>query len=244
MGAMLARGGKRTCIVDLDLQFGDALTALNLKGRCPISEVMSDLKAAGRQGLDRDHLWSQLPRYGSRLWVLSQVGCVEGLAGIGPDRLPRLLRAVRRCFDVTIVDGIRDFSDLALAALDVADQVVMVATQDVPTLRGLALRSDIFQQLGYELDELKIVLNRYSEKGVVPLAAISDSLDVEPAFLVSNEFRTVHRAINDGEPLGDSAPRARATRDIAAMVEQLYGVTAAEVGERQGLLKRILGGRT
>ncbi|MBK6849404.1 MAG: hypothetical protein IPG96_18360 [Proteobacteria bacterium] len=242
IGALVAQGGRRACIVDLDLQFGAVLTTLNLKGRFPLSEVAAELRAHGKSGgLDKELLRGRLPRWGDALWVAAQVGCVEGLAAVEADRMGALLEQIKRCFDVTLIDGLRDFNDLALAALDVADRVVLVATQDVPALRGLAARLDILRRLGYEASDLHVVLNRYSEKGPVPLEAIVESLGVRPGFLVANDFKTVHRAINDGVPLPESAPQARVTQGIAALVEALFAVPVST--ERPGLWKRLLGSR-
>lgn len=241
VGAFVAQGGRRACIVDLDLQFGAVLTTLNLKGRFPLSELAAELRAHGKSGLDKAMLRGRLPRWGDALWVATQVGCVEGLAEVEADRMATLLEQIKRCFDVTLIDGVRDFNDLALAALDVADRVVLVATQDVPALRGLAARLDILRRLGYETNELHVVLNRYSEKGPVPLEAIIESLGVRPAFLVANDFKTVHRAINDGVPLPVGAPQARVTQSIAALVEALFAVPVSI--ERPGLWKRLLGSR-
>lgn len=241
IGALVAQGGRRACIVDLDLQFGGVLSTLNLKGRFPLSEIAAELRAHGRSGLDKELLRGRLPRWGDALWVASQVGCVEGLAELEADRLGSLLEQIKRCFDVTLVDGLRDFNDLALAALDVADRVVLVVTQDVPALRGLAARLDILRRLGYEASELHVVLNRYSEKGLVPVEAIVESLGVRPSFLVANDFKTVHRAINDGVPLAVGAAQARVTQSVAALVEGLFAVPVSAA--RPGLWQRLLGGR-
>jgi pilus assembly protein CpaE len=232
-GAMLARAKKRTCIVDLDLQFGDVLTALDLKGDCPVSDLIADLDS-----VDAGYLQSKLPRHGSGLYVLSQVGYIDGLSSITHSKFSKLMRRLRRCFDVVLFDGVRDFNDHALAALDVADTVVMVATQDLPALKGLVMRFELFKRLNYDPSRVRVVINRCSGRTPVSLQAAIRSLEVAPEFFVTNDSGTVSRSLRDGRPLIERAPGARVTREIGAMVEQMFGVRP---GTKQGLLSRLLG---
>lgn len=240
VATMLARAGRRTCLLDLDLQFGDALAALDLRPRCSISEVTSDETLREGSKVDRDLLLTRLPRHPSGLFVLSQVGDVEGLGDVSIDDLTDLLRQLRRIFEFVIVDGVRDFNDLALTTLDVADTIALVATQDVSTLRGLVLRLEIFKRLGYEPADLRLVVNRFARKSLVPLDAIANSVDLEPSFVVEDDYKLAHRVLNEGRALLDVAPRAQMTLDVALIVEHLFSVSFGN--EKAGLLDRLLGG--
>jgi pilus assembly protein CpaE len=239
VGALLASRGKRTCLLDLDLQFGDALAALNLRGRCPLSEVATEKSLYDGDRLDPDLFLARLPRHASGLFVLSQVGHVDGLSEVGPDKLPGLLRQIRRCFDVVLIDGIRDFNDVALAALDVTDRIALVTAQDVPSLRGLVMRLEIFKRLGYSLGELNLLVSRFSKRAPIPLDAIAASVQLEPRFVVEDDFKLVHKALSDGHLLTEVAPRAQVTQDLIGIVEDLFGVPCTESGK--GLLGRLLG---
>lgn len=239
VGALLASRGKRTALLDLDLQFGDALATLNLRARCPLSEIASDRGLYDGERLDPDLLLTRLPRHGSGLFVLSQVGHVDGLGEVTPAVFPELLRQLRRCFDVLLLDGIRDFGDLALAALDVTDHVVLVGAQDLPTLRGLVMRLEIFKRLGYSPGELNLLVSRYSKKAPVALDAISAAVQIEPRFVVEDDFKLVHRALSEGSTLLEIAPRAQITQDLVAVVEDLFGVARSD--SNVGLIGRLLG---
>jgi pilus assembly protein CpaE len=229
MGAALARSGRRTCIVDLDLQFGYVLSALDLTTRCPIS----DLLAAPEIPMDR------LPRHSTGVFVLSQVGHIDGLGEITAEPLQRLLEKVKRSFDVVLFDGARDFNDHVIAALDSSDGVVVVATADVPALRGLWMRLRVLRKLGYDPQELRLVLNRYSARRAVDRDWIFETIGIEPSFLIPNDFRSVHAALSNGHSLIDKAAGARVTQEIAAMANALYGLPAPTPGSIwQRLMRR------
>lgn len=234
LAALLARAERSVCIVDLDLQFGDTLMALNLKHRFTLAQALEALPK-----LDAEALHYRLPHHKSGVCVLSQAGEVDGLGQIAPTDFIELLTLLRQSFDHVLVDGVRDFSDYALAVLDVADDVLLVATQEVAAVRGMAMRLDVFEQLGYEVQWLDVVINRYASKNGVSLRSIADSLEVTPRFVVADDAPAARRALNDGVPLIDVAPSSRATRDMQELVQVLYGVQAPR---RQGLMGRIFGG--
>lgn len=235
LGMLLARRGLTTCLLDLDLQFGDALTVLDLRPRCPISEAMMDL---GHR--DPGELVDRLPRHSSGLSVLSQVGYIEDLARVSKKQFPEFLGHARKGFDVLLVDGVRDFNDHAIAVLDVADEVIVITTQEILALRGLALRLEVFARLGVDADQLTVVLSRFAGNRHVPLSAIVETLRVEPRFTVRDDPKAAHGALKAGLPLPAFAPRSRAVQDIEAIAEYVAGAAPAEAG---GLLARIFGGR-
>jgi len=239
IGAMLARRRRRTCVLDLDLQCGDALKALGMSGSSPLSDVLGDDNVYDGRSVDPDMLLSRLPRHESGLFVLSQDGYVEGLSDITGELVGEAVPHLRRCFDVLLVDGVRDFSDLALLALEAADTVVLIATQDVPSLRGLVQRIDIFKRLGYEPSDLYVLVNRYARRSPISLEAIAEALDVPPSFVVANDFREVHQSLSEGCPLEDAAPRSLTTYHIALVVEELFKVQCTAGSPR--MWNRLLG---
>ncbi|MCA9665367.1 MAG: AAA family ATPase [Myxococcales bacterium] len=231
VAAELATTGRRVALLDLDLQFGTVLTALDLQQSYPLSEIYQD-----RQQIRDDshgHWRERLPRHASGAYVLSQVGHIDSVSEIDHEAMKSLVHLVQDHFDVLIVDGIRDFNDHAMALLDQSDQVVLVGSQDVPSMRGLSLRLDVFRRLGWGDADLHLVLNRYSRKANVSLSAIENALGVEPSFVVANDFNTAHRALDSGTPLSGISKRARITRDVIEMTEGLFHVSLKPTKKRR-----------
>jgi pilus assembly protein CpaE len=244
VAAMLARAGKQVCLLDLDFQFGGALTALNLTNRYPLSTIMADLTTNAKQRPDRrltsEQLLARLPRHADTgLHVVSQVGHVDGVSQIDPKIFTRLLRGLRRVFDHVIIDGVRDFNDFALSAMDMSDNIVMVATQDVPSLRGLVMRLELLGRLSFDQAAVHVVLNRFSRRGPVPPTTI-ESVGITPSFTVANDFKAVHGALGDGETLFDACPRSKVTQDIQIMARHLYGEELDSRNESRGFWRRLV----
>ncbi len=67
-------------------------------------------------------------------------------------------------FDFIVVDTSGVFDDNALTALDRTDTIVLVATLDIPALKGLKLATGTLDLLNFGRDTWKFVLNRADGK--------------------------------------------------------------------------------
>jgi pilus assembly protein CpaE len=232
MASTLARAGRSACIVDMDLQLGDSLGMLDLSPMCPMSRLAREMES-----FDWEMLETMLARHRSGVHVVSQVGCLEELNELTPQQFPALIQRLQQRFDHVIVDGLRDFSDNALAVLDLAKQIILVASQDVPAVRGVARRLHIFRRLGYTTDRIQVVINRYAKDNPVSSSAITESIGAAPAFLVPDDVENVQRAVGAGSTLHQVAPRAPACQEVDRMSQVLFDLPSP--ARRPSLLSRL-----
>jgi MinD-like ATPase involved in chromosome partitioning or flagellar assembly len=155
LAGALAAQKKEVCVVDLDLQLGDVLAALDLPTKASIAGLAREVASLDENGLKR-----RLARHASGFYALAQTGRLEEVDDLLTDQLPELLALLKRHFDHVIVDGVRDFDDCALAALDVADHIALVVTQDVAAVRRAARIAGLCRQLKYPERKLRLVVNR------------------------------------------------------------------------------------
>jgi len=190
------------------------------------------------ESFDWEMLAPMLPRHASGVSVVSQVGNLEQLGELTVGRLPQLLRYLQEQFDLVVVDGVRDFNDHALATMDIADQLVLVVTQDVPSVRGVSRRLNIFRRLGYQAAKIKVVVNRFDRKNAINLAAISEAIGMSPAFAVLNDFPRVHRAITKGVLLSELEPGAPISGALEELARRLFELPQP-APRRAGLWSRV-----
>jgi pilus assembly protein CpaE len=159
--------------------------------------------------------------HSSGAYALSQAGQLEQLSRFRPEAIARVIRGIARHFDALVLDGLRDFEDPAIYALDLADRVLLVVTEDVPSVRGAVRCLDIFRRIGFPDSRLTLVVNRHRPGAPVQPAAIAEALRLPVAATIANEFEVVEQAINDGVALADVAPRAKVTRDLESLAVRL-----------------------
>jgi pilus assembly protein CpaE len=229
-------------VVDLDVQLGDVLTALDLTPQVTLSELLQQIDDIDAQVLRR-----RLAVHRSGAYALAQAGRLEQLSAVRPERIAALLTRLSRQFDIVVLDGLRDFGDLALAALDHADRVVLCLTEDVPAVRGAARCLEIFRRLGFGDDRLALVVNRHRRRAPLGPAAIADAVGLPVFATIASDFPRVESALHGGVPVDQHAPHAQVTRDLESLAMRLHAprellrAETVTLAPRRSLLGRLFG---
>ena len=235
-GALQAAGG-RVCIIDLDFHLGDVLSFMDVAGNYSITDVLQNM---GR--LDRELLENSMMRHPSGVNVLAQSGKMEEAEHIKGSDIGNLLTFLRKHYNFVLLDGVKGFDEISLAALDGSQHVLMVLTQDVPAVRNGQHCLELFNRLGYYQTKVKLILNRYQKSSKITLEVVADTLKVAVSHAIANDFVSVIDAINRGLLLKDAAPRARLTQDIQGLVNLVAG-SRRDQGPRRSFLGGLFGGK-
>jgi pilus assembly protein CpaE len=233
LGGALQRRGNDTCLLDFDLYLGDVLSFLDLPGRYSISDAL-----ANRARLDRELLDTSLARHASGLRVLAQSGKVEDAETVRAADALAVVDLMRKHYRHLVVDGISGFDELSLAVLDASQHIVMVLTQDVPSVRSAKRCIELFHRLGYDDRKIKLVVNRFHRNSKISAEVISEAIGLPVAHTLSNDFQSAIDAINRGQMLESIAPRSALTRDIEALAPLFTGAEDSGV-ERRGFFRGL-----
>jgi pilus assembly protein CpaE len=239
VAAALAKGGRSVVLVDLDLQLGDVFVALDLDAPTSLAALSRDI-----QGLDGAGLRRRLVRHDSGVYALAQTGRLDDIDEGLAERLPGLLQALAAELDYVVVDGLRDFGDHALAALDVADQIAMVVTQDVQAVRRASRVAQLFRRLGYPERKIHLVLNRHSPRATVEEKEVERVLGLPVTATVRNDYPRLRKALDEGSLLDDTARGSGVHRDVervarALLVDPRPRDPAAQERDAPGLFARL-----
>ncbi|MGC1212400.1 MAG: P-loop NTPase [Micromonospora sp.] len=233
LAVALAEGGRRrVCLVDLDLAFGDVGIMLQLVPERSIADA-----ANARDRIDPTLVRALLTSYAPGVDVLlAPVGPTDA-ERIGRDLVARILAAVRTLADYVVVDTPPAFTEAVLAALDVSDVQVLVATPDVPALKNLRVAMDMLDLLELPMQARLVVLNRSDARVGLTGADVERVLQT-PISVHIPSSRDVPTSINRGVPIvveKPGHPVSRAIRELA--LERIAAEPAARSG--RGLRERI-----
>jgi len=194
--ALADRGRRDVVLVDLDLAFGDVAIALQLFP----AHTIADAVTLGEDDLDFSGLQALLTPHSPGLTTL--VAPLEpGAAETIPASLvTRIVEVLRENFDFVVVDTPPAFDDQVLAAFDLSDVIVLIATLDIPALKNLKLTLETLDLLNYPRDRWRIVLNRADSKVGLAIAEVERTLRVPITAHVPSS-RDVPASVNRGVPL-------------------------------------------
>jgi pilus assembly protein CpaE len=133
----------------------------------------------------------------------------RGASELSVSRVNSLLRAARACASATVIDCARGVSLAAARAAEMADHRIIVAADDVSSIRGV--RTLIDRAFG----DARIVLWRARRRGI-SLRDVTAALGRAPAAIVHTD-RRIPRATDLGTlPSRVPDPIARLARELAA----------------------------
>jgi pilus assembly protein CpaE len=120
-----------------------------------------------------------------------------------------------------------------LATLDRTDELMLICSLDVPTLKNVRLALQTLELLSFPSERIRLVLNRANSKVGMKPGEVEGALEFKVRFSVPSD-RAVPIAVNRGNPavLADAkADFSRAAREMAKAV--IPAETEAAKGQRR-----------
>ena len=219
-GALMdAKGDEpaKVVVIDADAEMGDVLVFLDLSSKYTFDDVVSNM---GR--LDSDLLQQSLAVHRTGLSVLSQTDQVHDAPELTAETCGRVIGFLRDYFDFVVIDGLRDFRDVSLSALDQSDVILCTMTQDIPALKNVSHCLSIFKRLNYAPDSIMMVINRYRNAGKLTDTAIGDALNRRIDATIPNDYPAVIAAVNEGHLLLETDAKGKVYKGIQALVPLVY----------------------
>src|SRR5215471_4297081 len=218
----------RTLLIDLDVQFGDVGIVLGLDRP---AKTLHDLIAVA-DDLDAEKLRGYVLRHETGLAFLPAPLRPEEGEAIDSNRIATILQTARSIYDAIVVDTAPLFDGPMLTALDRSDQLLLVSTPDVPSMKNVRLALQTLDLLGFPTERVALVANRAGMAGGTSIAEMSETIGREIRFTLP-EDPAVPKSINTGIAAVLLDPRSRFARGMKEIVTALVGAGAPATRERR-----------
>ena len=213
LGVYLASTGSRVLLVDLDLAFGDVAISLQLT-----PSRSADLIAISDQ-LDAQALASVVTHHDSGLDTLCAPDMPADADQIPAATTAQVLRVAAGIYDFVIVDTPPAFTEHVLAACDVTDVFILIATMDVAAVKNLRLVLDTMDQLGYPRQSRVVVMNRFGVKVGLKTADVVAATHQPVAVCIPNSL-DVPGCINRGVAIVLEQPDHKVSVALRALANE------------------------
>lgn len=211
LGASSPRG---CCLIDLDLQFGNAASYL---GRTTTLTMEHLLEAGDR--VDGELLRSVAALGDDGVAVIAAPEKIAPLEAIDADRLMRVIELARRQYDHVILDLPGNWANWTLSAIDKADLILLVVDLSIGSLRQARRRLTLFEETGIGADRIRVVANRL-EKRMFRTIGVNEAADAlhYPVFAsIHSDYAVVQSAQDQGVLVGSVARKNKVATDLAAL---------------------------
>jgi len=191
--------GSPVALVDLNLQLGDITTFLDVEPKQTIVDIARNI---GR--VDAAYLEGSLAQYtckNAKVYVLADPLHVEDAEEVTADQINAVLTVLRSSFEYVIIDTTTSFDTKTLAALDLADQILLVSMVNLPSIRSSQRLLNLFERLGYDEQKIKLIVNRYRPGEEITVEDVEETLEHNVFWKIPNSYNVVMTAINRGIPI-------------------------------------------
>jgi pilus assembly protein CpaE len=226
--------GKKTLLVDLDLELGEIASHLGVRPRFHFVDLVRNIHR-----MDADLLGSYIESHKSGVHVLSAPFAPEIGEQVGGEEIARILRLLRSQYDYVLVDTSKSLGAPALAALQTADPIFLVTNMDVPSLRNLKRCVPILDRVtAGDAKRLRLVVNRLNAKSLVRLEDLEETLGLEVYWTLTNDFDTVITSISAGQPLVVQGS-SRYAQELKALARDIAGGAQGATRTKASLASRL-----
>jgi pilus assembly protein CpaE len=207
--AMLARATKSdVLLIDLHVGLGDAALLLGVEPRFSVIDALENVHR-----VDESFFGSVVEKTKVGIDLLgSSDRMIAG--GIDPHRLRALIEFAATRYRYTVLDVPR--SDMAmLDTLEVASTVVVVTTQELPSLRSAGRLAHMLRTR-YGSARVMAVMNRFDRRSEIAHADVERVIGDAVKHVIPSDYRMALQALNVGRPVAlETGALADSLRSLA-----------------------------
>jgi pilus assembly protein CpaE len=218
----------RVLLVDANMQFGDVAVFLNEQGK----NTILDLTPRADE-LDPDIVEEVMIKHAaSGLHILAGPSRPENAEKVTTAQFTKVLQYLRQLFAYIVVDTCSYLNDVTLAVLDESDVIVLVTTQDIPSIKDGRLFLDLIATMGIPLERVALVMNRFDKRIAITPDKVAENLKLELAAVIPLDERVVIPSVNRGIPFVLDNKMQPSARGVFTLAEVLRTKLMSVEGER------------
>lgn len=216
LAVLLAKQGKSTVLVDANVSFGDCSAFLRVRPErnlLDLAGIPGDLDELVLAGVLTEH-------EDSGLQLLCSANDPLGIEKLDGSLITRVLKGLRKSFDVLIVDTASALDVFTEAALAEADLAYLVTSLELPAVKDAKVCLSTFERLNLSTDKIRIVLNRANTNVGFPPSEVSKTLGKQIVAELPSDV-AVPRSINNGVAVALEMPKTGISKSLVKLTSEL-----------------------
>ena len=225
----------RTVLVDANLQFGDVAVFLNEQGKNTVLEL-----APRVDELEPEVVEEILIRHeASGVRILAAPQRPEQAEKVSAEQFSKVLQFLQGMYAYVVVDTSPILTDVILSTIDISDVIVLITTQEIPSIKNARLVLDLFKTMGVIKERIVFTMNRYDKRIAITPDRVSENLKHEISVTIPFDEKIVITSVNRGIPfMLDNNKLQPVGRGIFSLAEAIRARLSVLEVENDTVLKR------
>ena len=231
LAAALLQNDARVIIVDGNLQYGDVAVLLNEQGKnnlIDLTQRVDELEPEIIQEVVVSHS-------SSNLQILACPPRPEMAETVTSEQFEGLLQYLKQIYNYVIVDTASYLTDVVQIAIENADQVVLITTQDIPSIKSCNLFLSLASAIGIK-NRITFVMNRFDKRLKITPEKVGDSLHHEIVMAIPFEEKVIPNSVNRGVPFVLENKTLPVSKNFFALAEIIQKKLTREENPKEELI--------
>ncbi|HEX4271324.1 MAG TPA: AAA family ATPase [Rhizomicrobium sp.] len=217
-----------TTIIDFDLPFGTIGLDFNEEATQGVADALSAPERLDDVLLDR-----LLVKRGEHLSLFTAPAALEREYETQPDAFEAVIDAVRSSTPCVILDLPHAWTPWVKACLLAADDIVVVATPDLTSLRNAKNIMEVIKTARPNDAHPRLVINQVGipKRPEIPAKDFAETMSVDPAAVLPFDPAMFGQAANNGQMLTEVGSKAPVTEGVRRLARTITGRMPAETAK-------------
>lgn len=219
LAAVLGNEETKVAMVDAALGYGDIAILFNEVSKNSLADL-----APRAHELDQEIVEEVMVKHASGVSILAAPHPQDAEQVTG-EQVSELIQFLRQIYDYVVVDNSHRLDDVTIAALDASDLIILVTTQEIPSLARSRRFLELAPLLNIDTRRILAVVNQYDQRINISAEKVSQNFRLEVPAVVPLESAVVLPSVNRGQPFMlqpemRTRPLGKSILDLTAAIRQ------------------------
>ena len=183
-------------LVDGNMEFGDVMVFVNQQAKNSIVDLAPRADELDPGVIEEVTMLHQA----SGIKILAAPSRPEFAENVNGEQFGKVLQYLCNFYSYVVVDCASSLSDVTLSAIDCADLIILVTTQEIPAIKDSRMFIDLLKPLNISRERLLFVMNKYDKRIGIKPEKVSENFKQELKVVIPFEEKVVLPSINRGVP--------------------------------------------
>ena len=216
---------EKVVLIDLDLQFGDVAMLMNVTPAKTIASLVKDMDETG--ALDENAVDSYMVQHSSGVKILAAPLSPEEGEIVKGEHITHIIEMLKKLYNYIIIDTPAYLVETVLIAFDLSDNIFLILTPDLPTLKSGRQCKKILEEFHYSEDKVKLILNRSNSTKDIKREDIKEAMSYEIFAEIPSEGGVAMPSVNMGVPFVTSHPNNEISKSFGLLVGKILNKPGA-----------------
>lgn len=217
LAAELARKSEdRVCLVDLDLDFGNAALSIDVMPNFTISDIVDDFL-----NIDQSLIESYLVEHKAGFKVLAANARPLTNEYITDEHIEKILEILKKSFDYIVLDMPARFYEPVNPAFQITDLLLIITSPEIATVRNTKAAINVLSELNFPKQKIKLVLNKHDKRSLIKPKDVERTIEHSLYHVINADYKYASLSLNTGVPIVISRKRKAISKQIRKLSKKI-----------------------